>query len=68
MAQYRFVSEHYFETMGVAQLEGRLPTAHDRGRKVAVISESAARTVWPGESALGKLPIPDLSGSGLSVL
>jgi putative ABC transport system permease protein len=55
MAQYRFASEHYFETMGVALLEGRLPTAHDRGRKVAVISESAARKVWPGENPIGKL-------------
>jgi predicted permease len=55
MAQYRFVSEHYFETMGVALLQGRFPTSRDRTRKVALVSESAARKVWPGESPIGKL-------------
>jgi putative ABC transport system permease protein len=54
MASYRFISEHYFETMGIALRQGRLPTAHDRSQKVAVISESAARTAWPGENPLGK--------------
>jgi putative ABC transport system permease protein len=55
MAQYRFVSEHYFQTMGIALLQGRFPNSSDRGHKVAVISESAARKVWPGENAIGKL-------------
>ena len=55
MAQYRFVSEHYFETMGVTLLQGRFPTSRDRTRKVALVSESAARRVWLGESAVGKL-------------
>ncbi len=55
MANYRFVSEHYFETMGIALRQGRFPTAHDRSHKVAVISESAARNVWPGENPIGKL-------------
>lgn len=63
MAQYRFVSEDYFQTMGVGLRQGRFPTSHDRGRKVALISESAARKVWPGENAVGKLiwndPKPD---------
>jgi predicted permease len=54
MASYRFISEHYFETMGIALRQGRLPTAHDRSQKVAVISESAARNVWPGENPIGK--------------
>ncbi len=53
-AQFRFVSEHYFQTMGVALREGRFPTSQDRTHKVAVISESAAHNVWPGESPLGK--------------
>jgi len=55
MAQYRFVSERYFETMGAALLQGRFPTSRDRTRKVALVSESAARRVWPGENAVGKL-------------
>jgi putative ABC transport system permease protein len=54
MASYRFISEHYFETMGIALQQGRFPTAHDRSHKVAVISESAARNVWPGENPIGK--------------
>ena len=29
-AHYRFVSEHYFETMGVALRQGRFPTSRDR--------------------------------------
>lgn len=54
-APFRFVSEHYFETMGIALRQGWFPTSRDRSHKVAVISEKAARTVWPGENAIGKL-------------
>ena len=54
IANFRFISEHYFETMGIALLRGRLPTATDRSRKVAIVSESAARKAWPGEDAVGK--------------
>ena len=55
LAHFRFVSEHYFETMGVALRQGRFPTSHDRTHKVALVSESAARNVWPGENPIGKL-------------
>jgi len=55
MAHYRFISEHYFQTMGVALREGRFPAAGDRTQKVALVSESAARKVWPGEDPIGKL-------------
>ncbi len=54
LAHFRFVSERYFPTMGVALRAGRLPTAADRSRKVAIVSEGAARRVWPGENAVGK--------------
>ena len=54
-AAFRFVSERYFETMGVALRQGRFPTSRDRSHKVALVSESAARKVWPGENPLGKL-------------
>jgi predicted permease len=53
-ADYRFISERYFETMGVALRQGRFPTARDRSHRVALVSESAARQVWPGENPLGK--------------
>jgi predicted permease len=55
LANFRFVSEHYFETMGVALRQGRFPGSHDRSHRVAVVSESAARHVWPGENPIGKL-------------
>jgi putative ABC transport system permease protein len=53
-ASFRFVSEHYFETMGIALLRGRFPTARDRSLRVALVSESAARKVWPGQDPVGQ--------------
>jgi predicted permease len=53
-AQYRFVSEEYFETMEIRLRQGRFPNSLDHAHKVALISESAARKVWPGENAVGK--------------
>ena len=53
IANYRFTSSGYWEAMGVRLIEGRLlDTADDPSR--IVISESAARSIWPGESAIGK--------------
>lgn len=54
IAHFRFVSERYLESMGVAIRNGRFPDSHDRSRKVAVVSENAARHVWPGENPIGK--------------
>jgi putative ABC transport system permease protein len=55
MAAYRFISEHYFETLGIALRSGRYAAAQDRTRPVALVSETAARKAWPGESPIGKL-------------
>ena len=54
LAHFRFISSRYFETMGIALRQGRFSTEGDRPRKVALLSESAARKVWPGEDAVGK--------------
>jgi putative ABC transport system permease protein len=54
LAHYRFVSEHYFQAMGVALRQGRFPTSYDRTQKVAIVSETAARKAWPGENPIGK--------------
>ncbi len=54
LAHFRFVSERYFETMGVALRRGRFPGRDDRFHKVAIVSESAARNVWPGQNAISK--------------
>ena len=56
-ANYRSVAPGYFETLGVALRRGRVFDDGDRqpGRAVpAVISEAAARLVWPGEDPVGR--------------
>jgi predicted permease len=68
VAHYRFVSEDYFETMGVALRQGRFPTLQDRTRKVAVLSESSARKVWPGENPIGKILQKDPKAERVEVI
>ncbi|UCC84259.1 MAG: ABC transporter permease [Gemmatimonadota bacterium] len=50
------VSPAYFETLKVAMVAGRGFDARDRqdSQPVVVINQTAARQIWPGESALGK--------------
>jgi predicted permease len=52
----RVVAADYFEAMQIPLIEGRLFTDADvrTGQRVAVIDESMAEQIWPGESALGK--------------
>jgi hypothetical protein len=53
---YSPVSSEYFTMMGTRVLRGRAFTKADRpgSEPVAMISETTARTLWPGEDALGK--------------
>jgi len=46
----------YFDTLGIRVLRGRVFTDRDRAGqpKVVVISETAARSYWPGEDPIGK--------------
>ncbi len=55
-AEYRIASRGYFEAMGIPLLQGRPFSEEDRpdSTHVAVISQSLARKVWPGESPLGQ--------------
>lgn len=50
------VSPEYFATTGIRILRGRGLTTADRAgsRRVLVISEQTAKTVWPGQEAVGK--------------
>jgi predicted permease len=50
------IGPDYFETMGTPLIRGRTITAADRsgGQPVAVLSQAAARKIWPSEDALGK--------------
>ncbi|HEY7501049.1 MAG TPA: FtsX-like permease family protein, partial [Vicinamibacterales bacterium] len=55
-ANYRFISPEYFHAVGMPILQGRSIEPEDRTSTVtpAVINSRAARTIWPGESAIGR--------------
>ena len=55
VANYRIVSPDYPQAMGIAVTSGRMFTEDDRARRPIVISERAARTLWPGENPIGRL-------------
>src|SRR5262245_1556326 len=50
------VDEHYFDTFGVAIVEGRgfAETDRETSARVVVVNEVMARKYWPGEDAVGK--------------
>jgi putative ABC transport system permease protein len=55
-ANYRFVGPDYFRAIGMPILQGRSIAEQDRQATLqpAVISANAARTLWPGEDAIGR--------------
>jgi len=53
-ANVRFASADYFRTMGIPMLAGRTFSENDRKRKVTIISERVAATLWPGQNAVGR--------------
>jgi predicted permease len=65
-------NEDLFRALGLPVLRGRgfLPSDRERAPQVAVLSESAARRLWPGENALGKRmrPPQDPSGDWVTVV
>ncbi|HEY4757816.1 MAG TPA: FtsX-like permease family protein, partial [Chthoniobacterales bacterium] len=57
IANISAVTPGYFETMRIAILRGRNLSEEDGNEnapKVAVISETMAKTFWPGEDAIGR--------------
>jgi putative ABC transport system permease protein len=54
LTNVRWVSPDYFSTMGTPIRRGRAPAESDRGRYVAVLSEGAARALWPHADPIGK--------------
>ena len=56
LAEYRIASEDYFAAMGIPLIRGRLfePSDGPDAPHVAVISESLAKTKWPGQDAIGR--------------
>jgi predicted permease len=51
---YRTVSPDYLMAMGIALYSGRQMQRTDFPRRVAILSRSAAETLWPGENPIGK--------------
>jgi predicted permease len=45
----RYASPGYFRAMNIRMLSGRSFEESDRGRSVAVLSEKAAKLLWPGD-------------------
>jgi putative ABC transport system permease protein len=54
--QYRPVSGHYFKSLGIRLLKGRLLDEHDRADTTlcVVVNETLARKYWPGQDPIGK--------------
>ena len=55
-ASFRRILPTFFDTLGIPLLEGRDFESRDTDQAayVAIVSESLARTGWPGQSPLGK--------------
>ena len=55
-AGYNVVSPEYFNVMGIELVRGRAFTDADdeRGRDVAIVSESTARKFWPNADPIGR--------------
>lgn len=53
LANFRWVSPGYFETIRERLIAGRFFEERDRNQNTIVISEAAARAAWPGENPVG---------------
>jgi predicted permease len=54
--RYTYVTQHYFETMGIPMIAGRAIEEGDRtGAPVMVLSETAARTLFRDANPLGRM-------------
>ncbi|HEY4361227.1 MAG TPA: ADOP family duplicated permease [Bryobacteraceae bacterium] len=64
-----YASDGYFETLQIPLRRGRVFSAREslRGDRLAVITESTARNLWPTEDALGKIFSIDIDWHGTLV-
>jgi predicted permease len=60
---FRIIESQYFNTMKIRLLEGRTFTAQDErgGPPLAIVNETFARKMFPGESAIGHRIAPSIS-------
>ena len=54
LVDMRSVNGDYFHAMGIPLRAGRVFEESDRKRGVAIVGESTARKLWPGENPVGK--------------
>ncbi len=56
IVNYNVVSPEFFDTLGISFTRGRAFTAQDAasGARVAVVNDSLARQLWPGQQPIGK--------------
>ncbi len=66
----RIVSDGYFEAMGIELRTGRVLEARDRAdsRAVIVINDTLARTLFPGQVAVGKILRADVDREVVGVV
>lgn len=59
-AYIRIVTDGYFDVLGVPLKSGRAFTDGDRAtaEPVAIVNESLARALWPGQNAIGQIIAP----------
>jgi predicted permease len=53
-AHFREVSPGYFEAIHLPVLAGRTLSDGDKGKRMVLISELTAKTMWPGRDAVGQ--------------
>lgn len=58
---WNLISADYFATLGIPLLAGRVFTAGDTAQatRVAIVNETFARRIWPGQSAVGQTLVND---------
>jgi predicted permease len=54
--QYRAVAGHYFNSIGIRLVKGRLLNEHDQANSSlsVVVNETLSRRYWPGQDPIGK--------------
>lgn len=54
ISPYRPVTPDYFRAMGIRLISGRTIAESDEPRKLVLVSQHTAQTVWPGQDPIGK--------------